>query len=1044
MAHIVEISNPFDPLTDTRSYEVAGGAFTIRGWLEATYPGFREFDRPTLCLVNGHAKKREDWASYVIQANDVVNFVVLPGVQVLVIAFYALLVVSVVYAVYMLATMPKPQTPGQLPEADPTYDLKGQTNQLKLGVPIEVPYGRCRLWPTYAARPYNVFASNEQFQFSLFCLGQGSYQVHEYRIEDTPLANFEDITSALYNPGEQAVLFPDNVVTSVEVGGIELFGPNEAEYSGSSGPFNANPTGTLCNRLEVDVSLPLGLYYANDSGGLDNRTITALFEYREIDNAGTPIGSWVTLSSFSKTMKTNTPQRFTVASDVPQGRYQVRGVRTNNKDTGARASNVIQWVSLRAFLPSTKDYGDVTLFALKARASNNLNDRASARVNLYATRKLPTYVGDVWTAPVATRNPVWAFCDVFRSAYGARLGDGFLDMETLVPLAAYYEENEIYFDFTFDQRITVWEAAKTIARAGRAIPMLVGSRVTIIREQPKTLPTAVFNQENIVANSLTWEIKLPGVDEFDGVEVEYIDPDSWKTETIKCLVGDDEGDRCETIRLPGVTSRTVAYREGMYIRSVRKLVRENVKFRTGLEGHIPSYGDLIGVGHDLPRWSQGGLVLAIEGLTVTLSEPVAFGVGTHVIAFRNKSGGLSGPHTVTAGADAFRVTLAAPVDGSQFYFDNINEPPIFLFGASAEWSKYCVVVGLEPGDDETVEVKAVAYNPDVFAFDAATAPAIGAGSIPSAVPDLPTVTGLLVSEVVGTPNQVLASWNAALGAQYYVVQRSYNGTDWEPVGTTEANFLQFSVAVGGVYIRVSGVNVGQGPWAVWTGYVGVPFIPVGSITGLALVAPFTDDEFSVEWDIATEALSYVVRIYVDGGATLVRSAITVDPLFTYTNAQAVADGIVDRNIRVSVAGRNLAAIEGTPSTLDVSNPIPAALSGIAWELLTAGPTSRTYRATWTPSTEPDLAGYRLYGSATNGFTPGPANLLYDGTDAQFDVALLLTAGVHPDYYFRVAAYDVWGAEAFNFAAQQTLSFSTLLVNDTGDFLVNNDGDKLRA
>jgi hypothetical protein len=93
---------------------------------------------------------------------------------------------------------------------------------------------------------------------------------------------------------------------------------------------------------------------------------------------------------------------------------------------------------------------------------------------------------------------------------------------------------------------------------------------------------------------------------------------------------------------------------------------------------------------------------------------------------------------------------------------------------------------------------------------------------------------------------------------------------------------------------------------------------------------------------------------------------------------------------------------------------------------------------------PDLAGYRLYGSATNGFTPGPANLLYDGTDAQFDVGLLLTAGVHPDYYFRVAAYDVWGAEAFNFAAQETLSFSTLLVNDTGDYLVNNDGDKLRA
>lgn len=914
MAHIIEINNPFDPLKDSRTHITPGG-MTLRAWLVSTYPGFIEFDRPTLCLVNGRAMLREEWDKYEIKQSDVVNFVVLPGLQALVYVFYALLVISVVYSVYMLATMPKPQQPGQLPEADPTYDLKGQTNQLKLGVPIEVPYGQCRLWPTYAARPYNVYASNEQFQFSLYCLGQGSFDISEVRIEDTPIANFEDITYEIYAPGQQVTLFPDNVVTSVEVGGIELFGPNEAEFDGASGPYNANPTATLCNRLEVDVSFPLGLYLANDDGSLGNITVTALFEYRQIDNAGNPVGGWLTLSNFTKTLKTNTPQRFTVGLDVAQGRYQVRGVRTNNKNTSSKAANILQWATLRAFLPSTKDYGNVTLLALKARASNNLNDRAAARLNVYATRKLRTRVAGAWTAEVATRSLVWAFCDVYQSTYGGRLADTFLDLATLEALDAEYAAAGIYFDFVFDQRITVWDAAKTIARVGRAVPMLNGSRVTMIREQPKTLPTAIFNQDNIVENSFTWEIKLPGIDENDGVEIEYTDPATWKSETIKCLVGDDEGENCEQIKLPGCTSRTVAYREGMYIRSTRKLIRENIKFRTGLEGHIPSYGDLIGVSHDLPRWNTGGLVVAKDGLTLTLSEPVEFAPsGTHVIGLRTKSGAVSGPHAVTAGVDDFHVVLTAPITDSDFYFDNVNEPPLFLFGLSTDWAKLCVVVGLEPADDDTVEVKSVAYTPDVFAFDAATAPAIGSGSTPGGVPDLPTVTGLIVTEVVGTLNSVQANWNPALGAQYYVVQRSYDATNWEPVGTTTSNFFQFGVTPGIVYIRVAGVNVAQGPWEEWAGYVGVPFVPVGSAGNLRLVAPFVSD-LEIEWDAATEALFYNVKIYTDNGTTFLRSVIVSDLFYNYTAGQQVIDGGNTGDLFVSVRGLNGVNVPGPSSTL---------------------------------------------------------------------------------------------------------------------------------
>jgi hypothetical protein len=697
------------------------------------------------------------------------------------------------------------------------FDLKGQYNQVRLGNPIEVPYGRNRLWPSIAAREYNKYVNNDQYRYSLYCLGQGSYGIEALQIEDTALADFQDVTYGVYGPGEQVTLFPDNVVTSIEVATIELLGPNEVGYAGVSGPFTVNAAGTLTNHLEVDVVLPNGLYLLANDGTLGDLTVTALFEYRLIDDAGAALGVWTTLSSFTKTLRTNTPQRVTLELDVPSGRYEVRGVRTNDKNTDAKAGNTLQWVALRAFLPSTKDYGNVTMVALKAKATNNLNDSAARRFNVVGTRMLRTWdvATQTWNAEAATRSLAAAFCDAFQAEYGGQLADSYLYLDELAALGTTLDAAGIYFDFVFDQRSTVWETARVIARVARAVPMLNGSRVTMIRDVPKTLPTAVFNQDCIVEGSLSWDMKLAGVDEYDGVEIEYVDSTTWKTETVVVLVGDDAGDNLEQVKLPGCTDRTRAFREGYYYRAGKKYVRENFTFRTGFEGYLPSYGDLIGLAHDLPRWGTGGMVLALDATrtVLTLSEPVAF-VGACVIGLRAKDGTLAGPYTVSAGADARQVTSAVPLPDS-FYFDATHEPPMFLFGPSADWSKLCVVTGLRPGEDDTVEVQAVPYDARLFDGDALVPDPLDGAPIPDAVEDLPAVVGLQVVTVPNVPLAALASWQTSLGALSYVVQLSYDNVNWETVATPNVNYAQFNVAAGHLYVRVAAVNVGAGVWSYW-------------------------------------------------------------------------------------------------------------------------------------------------------------------------------------------------------------------------------------
>jgi len=587
MAHIIEISNPFEPFNDTRCSDVPEG-ITLRAWLEIRFPGFEKFDRPTLVTLNGNGLMQKDWATRPLAKDDIVNVIALPGtaVQALYVLYAILVVASVVMALNAKQQIP---TQGQMPEADPVYALKGQRNQIRLGEPIEVAYGRPRMWPSYAAVPYNKYQNNQQWLFQLFCLGQGKFSIEETNIEDTPTSAFQDVEVEICPPGTPVTLFPDNVVTSVEVSNIELFGPNEPDSGGTwiedspgdedfgipatghyaitnAGPFVANPSNTQTDKIELDLSFPRGLFVQNDNGGLDPMTVTAVFEARQINDAGLPVGTWFTLATFTKTLATVTPQRFTVEATVELGRYEVRGARTTDKNTDARAGNQLQWETMRAILPSTRDYGNVTMVAVKARASNNLNDNAANRFNLVGVRWLPSWNPETqtWNEAGPTRSIVWAFCDVFRSVYGGRLADKFLDLNALAALDALFNEREEYFDWIFDQRLTVWDAARMITLVGRAVPMLNGSRVTMIRDEPKTLPTTIFNQENTVKNSFKRELKLFSIDANDGLEVEYTDANTWKSETVLCILPGESGDNPEKVKLNGVTDRTHAYRWGMW------------------------------------------------------------------------------------------------------------------------------------------------------------------------------------------------------------------------------------------------------------------------------------------------------------------------------------------------------------------------------------------------------------------------------------------------------------------------------------------------
>lgn len=733
MIYITHITNPFNPQNERKICHLDIDKATI--W-EIIKNQNINLNLPTICLVNGVAILREKWKN-LLSKGDFVSFITLPlggggksSNPINVVLTVALLVATVytggaVGAAYgavwggaaaagvslgggilinALVPTPKPTLNGMtssFASQSPTYSLQAQGNEARLGNPIPVIYGRHLIYPDFATQPHYGYINNEQYVYQLHCIGQGEFEIENIRIEDTPINSFEEITYQIIRPGETNTLFRDDAVTSPEIAGQEL-------TKGSiSGPFILNPTESRINRIEIDMAFQRGCYYANDDGSMGTKTILWRVDARQIDDMGQSMGDWFTLGTESLTSNDFNGIYRTYIYNVPEGRYEVRSTRLDEKDTSSRAGHEIRWSSARGFVISQPDYSNLTLLAIRMRATNNLSQRSSRMVNCIVTRKIPVWNPTTgWSAPIVTDSIAWALADVLKAKYGAQLADKFIDLEALYQLDRTWCAHGDTFNAVFDSKLTVFEALTRIAKVGRAVPFIQGGIVRFVRDEPLTIPVALFGPRNIVKNSLSIQYIMPSEDTADSVCVQYFSNQTWKTAEVTGTFEGSSSDKTATVELFGCTSKDQAMREAIYMALANRYRRRIVSFTTELEGLIPSYGDLIAITHDMAKWGQGGEVLAAENNMLTLSEPVIFEKNkTHFIALRNKNGGISGPYPVIPGKLNNQIILQQ-VPGINIEFGTSIERTHFSFGSQDSWGVYARVIGIKPRSNQ-VEIKAV-------------------------------------------------------------------------------------------------------------------------------------------------------------------------------------------------------------------------------------------------------------------------------------------------------------------------------------------------
>lgn len=745
----------------------------------------------------------------------------------------------------LLNAMVPPPTAGNssmasLPAPSPTYNLQAQGNSARLGQPIPVQYGRLRIYPDFAAQPYVEYASNEQYVYQLMCIGQGEFSIEAVQINDSPISSFSNVEYELVTPGNTTTLFPANVSQSSEVSGQEVLNATPI------GPFVANGTTTVCKFIGIDLVAPRGMYYANDGGGLDSRSATIKIEAQEVNQLGVATGSWVTLGTEVISGANTTPIRKSFKYAAPTStatypRFQVRLSRTDTKDTSSRAGDEIDWAGLRVYMPDTRNYGSLTLLAVKAQATNNLSSMSARQINVIATRKIKTVTATGLSATTsATRSVAAALADMAtNTVYGGGIALANIDWAALYALDQTLTTRGDYLDVRFDNATTLWEALTQAGVVARTKPFMQGGVMHFVRDQSQSVPVALFSMRNIVQNTMSINYLTPTNETSDSVQVTYFDKTTWQQTTVSCVLAGGTSNNPAKISMLGITERAQAFREGLYQSAANKYRRKVIKFSTEAEGFIPAFGDLIAIAHDIPAWGQTAEVTAWDSGTnsLTVNETLTWSAGlTHYVGLRKRDGSIAGPYVATQGAAANILVLATTPSFTP-YVGLDEERTHVAFGPGDTWRQPARVVSVQPRGPYQVEITAINEDGSVHTADQGqTAPALVYSQLPKTA-DLPAVTGLaLLIDVTGATPQYVATWNAAPGADHYVCEISWDGgSTWSALATEYGTQHRWAAnRNAAANVRVAAVNIGMGAWSTAAvNYSAAPSTPTGFATALS-------------------------------------------------------------------------------------------------------------------------------------------------------------------------------------------------------------------
>jgi hypothetical protein len=175
------------------------------------------------------------------------------------------------------ALFPPPSVdPSDSLSSSPTYQISGQSNQIRPFAPTTYLCGQHRVWPSHAAEPYvhNIF--DENFYRALLDCGQGDIQISELKIGEVPIEQYPGAAwSKLVGRGADLKLRRyTREIKTVNVG-VDLKQDAPWIVTTTAGASN------YVDSVQIEIYLPAGLIWYNSKGKARSHTANIGIEYKK-------------------------------------------------------------------------------------------------------------------------------------------------------------------------------------------------------------------------------------------------------------------------------------------------------------------------------------------------------------------------------------------------------------------------------------------------------------------------------------------------------------------------------------------------------------------------------------------------------------------------------------------------------------------------------------------------------------------------------------------------------------------------------------------
>lgn len=476
------------------------------------------------------------------------------------------------------------------------------------------------------------------------------------------------------------------------------------------GPFLVCPENEVVDAFEVNFSFPSGICGFDSKGKKRIRHCEWEIQYR-VYGSGAGWTSKQGVYALKNVNGLGFTERFNLASP---GLVEVRCRRLNEQGSN-NARDSMYWQALRGrLLARPSSYAGVTLMGVTVETGGKLAAQSDRRVNVVATR--------IYDSGVA-RSISGALYHV-----GQSLG---MEMDTAAIDAleeTYWTPNGETFDFATGDSISALEMLQKIAAAGKSYFLLNTQSVASVgREGVKPWTGAITPHEMV--SELQTDFSTVTDDDYDGVDVTYINGTTWAEETVQCrLPGNPTPKKIEAYRADGVGNPDHAYQIGM--RRLRKyqLQRLTHKTTTELDALCYNVGDRVVLTDDIPGSNTISCLIesmaTAGGVTIfDVSEPLDWTFANPRIFLRYQDGTASRLFEASPTGYNYQVSVPYQSEFADILMgDPIIEPPRLIFCSSESDLYDAIVSEVVPQDDGTCEVTARQYRAEFYDYDNATYP----------------------------------------------------------------------------------------------------------------------------------------------------------------------------------------------------------------------------------------------------------------------------------------------------------------------------------